>query len=488
MLNNEQKNLQPEMDINNYIGKSMVTNKELDTIELTTLQFCAGVAKSLFITSIAIFVFFVPITVDGKTDIAFSVIYNFFIDFSGNIGLWIITAVIVINALCSIYARYLSDSDTALNRYYAHDSAIHPACYLAGAIFAVIFALHVSLTGYTGPEMIVGDKTGGTVIPAIVVGVAWIIPVGAFFMPFILSYGGIDFVGTILEPFMRPVFRVPGKSAVDAIASLVSSSSMAIIITSRLYKSNVYTKREAAVIATCFSTVSVGFAFLTIKTAGLAEHFLRVYFPALLIAFLVTVVMVRIPPLSGKSDLYKNVEAPARSNNEPAIKRNIFQLGLERAAKRAIISNNILREIRDSLIDGYMVVPKVLSLISAVGISGMIIAEYTPVFNYLGYLFYPIIKLMGIPNAAEISPSVPVGIAEMLLPVLLIADNLDNIDIKARYFVAVLSMVQVIFFSETIVVMLAVRIPVTLRELVICFIERTLIAIPLVSLAAHILF
>ncbi|MDO7203410.1 hypothetical protein Q5M85_03400 [Paraclostridium bifermentans] len=43
---------------------------------------------------------------------------------------------------------------------------------------------------------------------------------------------------------MRPLFKVPGKSAVDATASFVGSTSMSIIITSRLFKNKTYTKKK----------------------------------------------------------------------------------------------------------------------------------------------------------------------------------------------------------------------------------------------------
>ena len=92
------------------------------------------------------------------------------------------------------------------------------------------------------------------------------------------------------------------------------------------------------------------------------------------------------------------------------------------------------------------------------------------------------------PDAAIIAPSLPVGIAEMFLPVLLISDKVSMLSEGARYMVVTVSMVQIIFFSETIVVMLSTRIPVNLKELIICFFERTLIAIPISALFMHLLF
>lgn len=76
----------------------------------------------------------------------------------------------------------------------------------------------------------------------------------------------------------------------------------------------------------------------------------------------------------------------------------------------------------------------------------------------------------------------------MFLPVLLISDKVSMLSEGARYMVVTVSMVQIIFFSETIVVMLSTRIPVKLKELIIYFFERTLIAIPISALFIHLLF
>lgn len=71
-------------------------------------------------------------------------------------------------------------------------------------------------------------------------------------------------------------------------------------------------------------------------------------------------------------------------------------------------------------------------LLALLRTSSLIIAEKTPFFKYLGKVFEPL-HLLRIPNVQEIAPSFPVGIAEMLLPVLLI--NVDLIHPGARYIV-----------------------------------------------------
>lgn len=462
----------------------------LDSLALNKKSYQTGLIKSIFFTAIAIFVFFIPFTLNGKTDVPFGFIYNFFIDILGNFGLWAITLVIVCTGILSVYGKFFAGKGTAFNGYFGEDSIFHPFMYLLGGFFTLVYTLDATVPGFTGPEWIVGSGTGGTVVPSIVMGVAWIIPVGCFFMPFLLNYGAIDFVGSMLEPLMRPVFKVPGRAAVNAIASFVSSSSVGVLITNKLYHTGVYTEKEAALVATGFSAVSVGFAYMVIKTAGLADYFLKVYFIALFITLFISAIMSRIPPLSKKRDIYHN--GRVQTQEDIKVQRNtgegVLKTGLDRAVKKSYTANNIFSEIKSSLIDGYIVFPKVLSLLSAVGILGLIIAEYTPFFNWMGALFVPLLKLFQIPNAVEIAPSLPVGIAEMFLPVLLIADKVELLDIGARYVVTTISIVQIIFFSETIVVMMAAKLPIKLRELIICFFERTILAIPITALFMHILF
>lgn len=471
-------------------GIDISENKKLDSIELDRKSYIIGLLKFIVFTGIAVLVFFIPLNINGKSDVLFSTIYNFFIDALGNFGLWMVTLVIIINAILSFYGKFIAKEESKVKEYYAGDSILHPFFYLLGAVFMTVYSLNATIKGFNATEVIVGPATGGTVVPSIVMGVAWIIPVGAFFIPFLLNYGVIDLFGAVLEPFMRPVFKVPGASAVDAMTSFVSSSSMAVLVTSRLYKAKVYTKREAAVIATSFSAVSVGFAYLVIKTAGLEDYFIPVYFTSFFIAFLITGIMVRIPPLSRKPDIYADgrIQDQQEVSKKATFGMGNFRKGINRAIKKAYTAESIFKEVKSSLIDGYVVFPKVLSLLSAAGILGLIIAEYTPFFEWIGYLFIPLLKLFAIPNAPEIAASIPIGIAEMFLPVLLIADKVELLDIGARYFVTTVSMVQIIFLSETIVVMLATKLPVKFKELVICFFERTLLAIPIVALFMHILF
>jgi len=461
-----------------------------------TLAELRAVAKKygpvVICSAIGIAAFFVSVPHNGKSEIIFSIIYNAFVNMFGNFAYWILTLIVAGNFVCHIYFKYVKKGtlESPFAKIYDNDTIIHTFLYALGFIYVVLYACHINITGFQGPEIIIGDSTGGSVIPPIVLGVFGIIIVGAIFMPFLLNYGILEIIGAILEPLMRPLFKVPGKAALDAVSSFVSSSSLGVLITNRLWKRNVYTEKEMVAIMTGFSAVSIGFAYMVINTAKLGDHFVKVYAISFVLVFIIEMITVRIPPISKKKDVYYSghVQTEAERKNDTKFSFSLLPLGINRAVKRAYIAKNVSVEVKNSLKDSLLVLPQVLTMLSAIGVSGLILAEYTPVFKWLGYIFQPLLVLFRIPDVSAIAPSIPVGIAEMFLPVLVMMGSGVTVCVKARAFVVLVSMVQIIFFSETATVMLATKSPIKFWEIVVCFLERTIIAIPLASLVVHILF
>ena len=114
----------------------------------------------------------------------------------------------------------------------------------------------------------------------------------------------MEFIGVLVDCFMRPVFRTPGRSAVDAVASFVGSYSIALIITNGVYRENRYTAREAAIIATGFSTVSVTFLLVVARTLGLMNLWSTYFFVSMLVTFIVTAITARLWPLNSIPNTY----------------------------------------------------------------------------------------------------------------------------------------------------------------------------------------
>ncbi len=86
---------------------------------------------------------------------------------------------------------------------------------------------------------------------------------------FLLNFGLLELFGALLSKIMRPVFNLPGRGAIDCMASWLGDGSVGILLTSKQYENKFYTMREAAVIGTTFSAVSITFSLVVIAQVEL---------------------------------------------------------------------------------------------------------------------------------------------------------------------------------------------------------------------------
>lgn len=126
----------------------------------------------------------------------------------------------------------------------------------------------------------------------------------------------------------------------------------------------------------------------------------------------------------------------------------------------------------------------ILGTILSIGLAAVVIAEFTPTFDIIAQPLVPVIELLGIPDAEVVAPATIIGITEMFIPALLVAEA----DAMARFFVAVLSISQLIFFSAVGPMMMDMfsDIPIRFRDLVVLFVFRTIILVPVIALMTHV--
>ena len=135
----------------------------LDSFDISREDHKKGIVLSIIATLIAIFVFFVPISINGKTDVTFGVIYNGIINLLGDVGLWMIAILTLGTGIASIYGLWIA-KDGKIHDYFKGDSKFHPVMYMLGGIFFLLYALTIT-TAFQGSEIIVGSATGAAVMP-----------------------------------------------------------------------------------------------------------------------------------------------------------------------------------------------------------------------------------------------------------------------------------------------------------------------------------
>ena len=130
------------------------------------------------------------------------------------------------------------------------------------------------------------------------------IAVAGTLVSFIIESGIVEFVSVLMEPVMRPVFKLPGEAAVNIISSFVSSASVGVYFTEQYYLKKRYTCRQACSVVTGFSVVSVGYIGIIASLAGVPEMYGTLLVSSFILVLVMGAVMVRIPPLSTISDTY----------------------------------------------------------------------------------------------------------------------------------------------------------------------------------------
>ncbi|MCT1558538.1 YjiH family protein [Helcobacillus massiliensis] len=347
-------------------------------------------------------------------------------------------------------------------------------------ILGLVVAAFAAFGRFPGPlsDPAIGDFLWNKL--AIPVGM--LIPIGGVFLAFLVGYGLMEFLGVMLQRVMRPLWRVPGRSAVDAVASFVGSYSLGLLITDRVYREGRYTGREAAIIATGFSTVSATFMIIVAGALGLMDHWLLYFFVSLFVTFLVSIITVWIPPLSLiPTTTYEGVEHKPEPVAEPG---NRLRTAWTEAMRTLHQTPSLPRNVWSTLKDGTLMSASIIPSILSVGLIGLLLAKFTPIFDWIGYLFYPFAWIVQLPDPLLAGKASAVGIAEMFLPAGIVGDHESLV---LRFVIGVVSVSAIIFFSGMVPAVLATEIPLKLWHFVVIWFERVALSILIATPIAHLL-
>ena len=435
--------------------------------------------KFLVPSLIGVILFVTPINQNGNLTIPIAVLANALLDLMGDGSTAVICLLISISAIITLVHKFVGIKFIKENPKLDNLFTLTPFWFcvrMTGFVFAVMMFFGI------GPEIIIGDITGGVVLYDLMPILVCVFLLAGLLLSLLLNYGLLDFFGALLIKLMRPVFNLPGRSALDCVASWLGDGSIGVLLTSKQYEEGFYSKREATVIATTFSAVSITFSLVVISEVGLEHMFLPFYGVVSLAGVVAAIIVPKLPPLSKVPDTYYT----EKSHKEDIPQgKSSFEYGLSLALEKAENSPSIKEFFKEGFENVVEMWFGTLPVILAMGTIALIIAEYTPVFKILGMPFIPVYNLLGIPEAAAASQTVIVGFADMFLPSVIAAGFESEM---TKFVVAATSVTQLIYMSEIGSIIMGSKIPVALKDLFIIFIERTIVTLPVIALFAHMLF
>lgn len=389
---------------------------------------------------------------------------------------YILVVIMVVSAVLSVY-DFICKPDWIRKNHYLKRAFSTTPFYLVSKVLGAVVTCMVVFGA--GPEFVISVDTGATIVD--LCGTLFCIVLGfSFVLPFLTDCGIMEFLGVIMKPIVNPLFRVPGRASVDLIASWFGASNAAVILTREQYMKGFYTKREAAYIMTNFSLVSIPFCLLVADTVGIANLFPAFYLCICIVGILLAVVMGRIPPLSRIPDTYQE-QVGRQINEEVPQDKGVLAHALEMSCKRAEGFNlkGVLSSGMEVVMGMYF---DLIPIVVAWGTAALIIATYTPFFNWISYPMGLYLKLFHVEEAFAVAPAALVGFTDMFIPALLIT-GIESV--KTKFIIGVLSLVQIIYLTEVGTIAIKSEIPLNLWKLLLIFLERTLIAIPLIVLFAN---
>lgn len=415
---------------------------------------------------IGIVIFFVPVTINNNS----SILLDHFVT-------WISSALPLLTKIFIMIIIILGAIYPFIKGTWNRNTieTIFTLFKVLGVIIGVLLIFNI------GPSWLLNEQTGMYVFNYLVIPVGLTVPAGGAVLALLVGYGLLEFVGVYAQKIMYPIWKTPGRSAVNALASFVASFAVGLLITNKEYKEGKFTQKQAVIIATGFSTVTVAFMIVIAKTLHLMDIWNLYFWTTLFVTAAVTACTVRIWPISKISNTYYDHPFIEEDTSELKGKEKLrfaWKKAMDTVESSPNVMKNIWLNFKESLIMTMNILPTILSI----GLICLLLAEYTVIFDYLAYVFYPLTWILQIPDSFLAAKGAAIGITEMFLPSLIVVEA----PLITKFIIAVTSVSTIIFFSASVPSILSTDIPIRIRDLVVIWFERTVLSLIIVTPIAYV--
>ena len=173
---------------------------------------------------LGVLIFLTPIPWDGHLTIGIGIITSWVRRLLGDYGLHLVVLLTVVTSVMTLVATYIRPAWTQNNAELRNLFNVPPVWVLlrlTGMVFALVYFFQI------GPALLRSEDVGGAVFVGIAVNVVAVYISACLLLPLLTDYGLMEFAGTLAGPAFRRAFNLPGRAAVDAVASFVGASAIA---------------------------------------------------------------------------------------------------------------------------------------------------------------------------------------------------------------------------------------------------------------------
>lgn len=424
---------------------------------------CLG--KFIGFSLIGILAFFVPVSIGGKSSIPIDHLVSLLKEGLHRFYPYLLVAL----SGCAVLSRLRKRDDGR------GGNGLFFAQSLAGFLLSVLCALGL-LPDLLRPAVLQAMNATGNIICAIFV--------TALFIPFLTEYGLVDFCAILCRPIMRRVFLTPGSSAVIGVSAFLGNYSVGHVISRRMYDEGYFTEKEALIVATGFSTCSMGLMINLVNYTGLMGQWHMYVLMVLAVTFGTTIVVVRLRPIRGRRNAYKDGVMPVRDEAPGGrILPGACSAGISKASQAPSLGAAMGIFLRRTL----PMVCEIAGVSMFVIPIGTLLANNTRTFLYFGQIFLPLLRLVGLDAEAAVQTSQAVSVS-LLEPVL--AGVISEGKVAgglAAWLISVVPYSSVIFFAGFVPSLWKSGIPCKLYEILLLWLERVAVGIVLTGVLYYLL-
>ncbi|MDQ2052451.1 YjiH family protein [Natronolimnohabitans sp. A-GB9] len=467
-----------------HISGESVTpeEKSIDDVDFidkgwrATLKFIVAFATGAF-------VFLFPIQWDGQTtiplDVMMTLLQNASMFAVEMFTLGLLIAGGVFTTIAELHYRRVYTVSERVEEWFELDywrtSKPFWALRVIGAVLGVAILLEA------GPGWMFADPVVGTAWSALAITVALVIPLGAIFVNLLAELGGLQFIGTLAQPLMRPFFNLPGRSALDSAASWLGSFSIGYYLTRNVFDRGGYNKREVFVICTCFATANLGTVGAVAAVLEILHLFPIIVALYLIATLIVAAILARIPPLSTVPEEYV-----AEPNPEPRFTGTVgdyFRFAFNEGVKTAKKGDSIARASVVGFIDGMKLAGMIIGTVLTIAMTVLLLEHYTAFFAYISAPFIPLMNILGIPDPQMAATGIIAGGAEYFIGATMVVEA----DVLTQVFVVIVTSGQAIFIAASAPMMVDMfdDVPMRFRDLLLLLVLRTAFLIPVAAALTH---
>ena len=249
-----------------------------------------------------------------------------------------------------------------------------------------------------------------------------------------------------------------------------------------LYKDGRLTYKEAYLLGTGFATTAISFMVILSGLGGISDYW-GLYLGACLLGLaVIAIIQVRLYPTSRIPETtFQNmpyVEEPDAKGGGPLIKRMLLE-GYARADEM----RNPLSDCLEMLKASTKLLGNIMASTCGMVVVGLAINYYTPLLDWLGYLFYPFAFITGLGDPVTVGKGAASALFVPSLPAVYAAEVSS---LASKVVLCSMPVLGIISIPLTMPVFFNATVKYKAKDLLLLYVERTVLTTIVVGIIVHI--